>query len=169
MGHKIELFSNTFLLLSHVLIYTGFQFLPPFSSGPDNKFVNTIRSIFESFSKTKLISKAIETAKITGNDHFFFKVLISLCSTQFNKYLFERFLIQSRESNNDYRNYSMALCLLIFSSNHITDIFSIDHQLIATSTVILFMGNYLDSSGSKKVKVRPKKQGQIKLRSNAKA
>lgn len=111
----------------------------------------------------------MEIAKTTGNDHFFSKVLIALCSTQFNKYLFERFLIKSRESNNDNRNYSMALCLLLYSSNHLTKYFLINHQLIATSSLILFMGNYLDSSAKPKTKVRTKKPGQNKLRFNAKA
>lgn len=152
----------------HALIFACFQLLPDISGGPENRFVDMIRNLFDSYSKSKLISKAIEISKKSDNDYFFCKFSIALLSTQFNKYLFERFLINSRESNSDCRNYSMAICLFLFSSNLISNYDFNDHQLIATSCIILFMGSYCDSLTKQKTKVRSKKPGQLKLRSNAK-
>lgn len=168
MGKKIQILSNNFLLASHAFFFIVFQFTPELGSGPSSRIIDYLKYGFDSFSKSKLIMKAIGTAKETGNDYFFFKLLIGLCATQLNKYLFERFIVQSRDPNSQFRNFSMALSLMVYASNIFDVKFLSSSEFLAANSLILFMGYWFDTNSEPK-KVKSRKQGQFKLRSNAKA
>ena len=169
MGQKIQILSNNFLLASHACFFTIFQLLPDFGSGPSSRFMGCLKYGFDSLAKSKLILKATETAKETDNDYFFFKILIGLCSTQLNKYLFERFIVQSREPNSQFRNFAMALSLIIFASNIFDIKFLSSPEFLAANSLILFMGYWFDTNSEPKKVKSSRKPGQTKLRSNAKA
>lgn len=162
-------FSNTHLLFAHTMIFFIFHLLPVF---PKNTFylnVDMIRCWFDSFLKSKLMLNVIEKTSSSRNSYFFEKIVILICSTRLNKYIFERFLINSRESNSLYRNISNTFCFIIFSTNFIPfEILKHDGTIFAT-TVILFMGYYLDNCHSQMKGLRLKKQGHFKLHRNAKA
>ena len=166
---KIIFLSNTNLLVAHALIFFIFHFLPAFPRNTIHQAADLIRCLFDSFLKSKLMLNTIKNASFSGNNNFFEVFFILICSTQLNKYIFERFLINSRDSNSMYRNISNSFCFMIFSTNWIPlEILKPDGTIFG-ATLILFMGYYMDNWHCAKTKLRLNKQGQFKLQRNAKA
>lgn len=166
---KIIFLSNTNLLAAHALVFFIFHFLPEFPRYPIFQTSDVIRCLFDSFLKSKLMLNAIKNASITEHTNFFEVFFFLICSTQLSKYIFERFLINYRDSNSTYRNISNTFCFIIFSTNLIPlEILKHDGTIFC-STLILFMGYYMDNWRCPKTKLRLTKQGQFKLQRNAKA
>lgn len=146
-----------------------FHLLPELPKSSLFRNADMIRCFLDSLFKSKLMVNVIRSTSLSGKNNFFEKFVILICSTQLNKYIFERFLINSRDPNSIYRNISITLCFVMFSSNFITpEILKHDGIIIAT-TLTLFIGYYMDTWHSPKTKLRPKRQGQFKLQRNAKA
>ena len=158
---------NNHLLAAHTVIFIIFHFLPSFNSNSFGQNFDLIRCLIDSFLKSKLMINVILNLS-SSNYNFFDIIFILLCSTQLNKYIFERFLIKSRDLNSIYRNTSLAICFMIFATNVMPlDILKSD-QIIISTTLILFIGYYMDNWYSPRPKLRPKKQGHFKLQPNAK-
>lgn len=151
--------SNTNLLAAHALVFFIFHFLPAFPRNPIYQAADLIRRLLDSFLKSKLMLNALKNASVSGNNNFFQVFFILICSTQLNKYIFERFLINSRDSNSMYRNISNTFCFMIFSTNLIPlEILKHDGTIFGAA-LILLMGYYMDNWHCPKTKLRLKKQG----------
>lgn len=112
-----------------------------------------------------MISNSIQLSKIGGNNYFFKKVAFAVLSTHIGKYLFERFLISYKDEKPFYRNISLAISILLYSFDSISENFKIREEIVFASTSILVIGNIMDKyqrtwDNAKKTKVRPTKQGQ---------
>lgn len=165
MWKPISLLAKTSLLSVHCTIFLIFELLPPLNTF--HPVFDFVRCANDSISKSRLISNTIRISFTNDKSYFFKKLMFALFSTQFGKYLFERFLIKSREEQSFYRNSSIVICILIYSTNSITTELFNDKIFFATS-LILLIGNRMDQWYCHKSKVRSRQQGQSKLRPNAK-
>ena len=171
-GQKITIFYNTSQLLAHFIIFFVFQLLIKIDSlKKDHPLFDAVRCFGDSVSKSRLISSSAKLSK--ADDHVFFlrTIVFVLLSTQLNKYLFERFLVNSRDMNVNsfYKNLAMAMCILLYSSEIISEKLLYTDEIIYATSLILFIGNRMDHwNGCKSTTVQKRQQGHSKLRLNEK-
>lgn len=158
----ISLLSNIFLLGAHFFIFSIFQTKIGDIIVRIEPKIKSIFYIIDSYSKCKSIASSVEIAS-TINNNFLFKFFIALCSNQLNKYIYERFLIDSKKVNSLYKNLAIILCIIIFSSDFIDKDIIFDKKIIIAFSCIVLLGQQFD-------KIQPLTPGQskLKLKSNAK-
>lgn len=161
------MFSDNYLLATHVAVFFTFHLLPEFEVSSVSLTADLVRCLFDSFSKSKSMANITIRILSTDCNNFFEILFILTCSIQLNKYVFERFLINSRE-NSKFKNISITLCILALSAKIIPVELLKNSKTILAMALISFMGSCMDIRHAPKINLRSNKQGQIKLRSNAK-
>ena len=168
IGREISFLKNSEILSIHIFLFSFFYVLPEFENVQELFIVSLIRCLMDSYSKSRAISKSIEIAISAGKYDFLSKFLISLIFNQLGKYLFERFLINSRGNNSQYKNWAIIISICLASSTFVHNNLLWDHKYLFSISLLLFMGNRMDTYIAPKNKVRSRKQGQNKLLAYAK-
>ena len=151
----------------HFTLFTFFHFLPDFGNDNDYLGISFARCLIDSYSKSRSISNSIKILLSAGKYDFITKCFISLLYNQLGKYLFERFLINSR-SSSFYKNWAIIISVFLTSLPFIDMPLILDHKYIYSISLIIFIGNIFDNMIAKKDLVRSSKQGRSKLGTNAK-
>ena len=163
MKRDISLLSNIFLLGAHFFIFSIFQTKVGDIIVRIEPKIKSIFYIIDSYSKCKSIASSVEIASTINNNSFLFKFFIVLCSNQLNKYIYERFLIDSTKVNSFYKNLAIISCIIIFSSNFIDKEIIFDEKSIIAFSCIVLLGQQFDE-----VQTPTPGQSKLKLKSNAK-
>lgn len=128
----------------------------------DSRFVYIIRSGIDSVSKSRAIANSVKLSTADNETAIFRKLFYAIVSAQFGKYIFERFLINSKDANSAYKNASITICILLYSSGIIAEETFDDNKVLFTSSLILLFGNIMDkrnNSGNIAKSVKSRKQG----------
>lgn len=169
LNREIIILRNSELLIIHLSIFSFFQFLPNLGVCPEPLMVSLARCLIDSFSKSRSILRSIQITSAAKKDDFMIKFLISILYNQLGKYMFERFLINSRDANSYYKNGAIIISICLTSSSFFGGNTLSNHKLVLSIFTLLFIGNRMDARNAPKFKVRSMKQGQTKLLANAQA
>ena len=166
INRELSILSNETLLMVHGFTFIIFQIVN--INYFNSKLFHGALGIFDSFAKAKSITSSIKETYSFHKNLFIKKMLIAIIATQFNKYIFERFLINSREENSWHKTMPIALCTILLSSDFINYTLNTNEQIIFGATIILFIGQNLVNLPAKKY-IQQTKQGLVvrKLPKNA--
>lgn len=135
--------------------------------------INMGMAFSDAMTKCKLVAAGMSAASDFKENSLFVRFALGWFSSQFSKYVYERFLIAAPHTNSLFKNIAVVLVIMAYSLDiHIK--YSIDQsQLLGACTFMIFVGAIMDSNmNSRSAKKFPKliaNQGRKLRKPNEKA
>lgn len=168
VGQPGRILTQTRLLFLHFCSFAVIQSVPDTL----NEYLSRASLVIaplDSFSKCKQIMSGVDSAIHLKTSPIFAKLILGWLSSQFGKYVFERFLIPTtRPAEISMKTCAIAASILLYASE-IPRAYKFERSvLLATMTLLVFFGTMLDRHWTPQTRVGARMRPGSKLRRDAK-